>query len=56
MIMDAICARIEAAYGYLSNPSLTANHNASEQIRLMPSWHYFSRSTNMAMHDLTTPQ
>lgn len=55
MILNAICMRVEAAYGCLSDPSLSANHNASNQLSMMPTWHYFSRGTNMAMHDLTGP-
>ena len=29
-------------------------HNSYEQFSQMPTWLYFSRSTNMALHDLTT--
>jgi len=53
LILSSIRLRITVAYGSLSDPSRTPNHNASVQLEVMPTCHYFSRVTSMAMHNLT---
>jgi hypothetical protein len=45
---------IVAAFGVVSNPSLSMRHNASLYLAHMPTWQYFERSTTMAVRDLTT--
>ena len=54
MILRTIDERIITAFGCLPSPSRTPNHNAAIQLNDMPTWHYFSRGTNMAMHDLSS--
>ena len=41
-------------YGFVADPTKTTYHNTFEQFRKMPTWLYFSRASNMAMHNLTT--
>ena len=37
----------------MANPAYSPTKNATILLQLMPSWHYFSRPSNVAMHDLT---
>ena len=43
-------------YGFIADPQKTIFHNSYDQFQKMPTWLYFSRASNMAMHDLTTSQ
>ena len=46
---------ITKSYGFVSNPHFTPNQNAFNLLTAMPSWHYFTRPSNIEMHDLTLP-
>ena len=43
-------------YGFIADPHKTTLHNTCEEFSHMTTWLYFSRSSNMALHDLTTKQ
>ena len=55
--MSAISRKIKQNmmkyYGHMSDPTKTRNHNAYNYLEQMPAWHYFTRPTNIAFHDLT---
>ena len=53
-ITISIRNKIKESYGFVANPRYSPAHNATMILRSMPSWHYFSRPSNMEMHDLTT--
>ena len=55
MILNKIKKTILTSYGFIADPMLTPAHNASIQLKKMPAWHYFSRPSNLALHDLTLP-
>ena len=55
MILNKIKKTILTSYGFIANPKLTPAHNASIQLKTMPSWYYFSRPSNLALHDMTLP-
>ena len=42
------------AYGFVSDPDKTINHNVHLALLDMPIWYYFARPTNLAFHNLTT--
>ena len=44
---------ITTSYGYVANSTLSPAANAATLLKHMPTWHYFSRPANLAMHDLT---
>ena len=52
--INRIKRQIQITYGFVADPNKTLFHNTYEQFCRMPTWLYFSRPTNMAMHDLTT--
>jgi hypothetical protein len=45
---------IEAAYGFVANPSLSDRHNASSYLATMAVSAYFHRPNTMAFYDLTS--
>ena len=53
-ITISIRNKIKESYGFVANPRHSPSQNASMLIKHMPTWHYFTRPSNMAMHDLTT--
>ena len=46
--------RIQEAFGFVADINKSARWNALIYLATMPVWHYHSRSTNNAFHDLTT--
>ena len=42
------------AYGFQASPALSARHNASIRLAMMPYCDYLNRPTNKAFHDLTS--
>ena len=45
--------KIRTEYGFIADPSLTCQHNASLLLAQMPAWYYFDRPHNIAFHNLT---
>ena len=56
LIINKIKSAIHKSYGFIANPHLTPLHNASIILQNMPIWHYFSRPSNLEMHDMTLPE
>ena len=56
LIIDKIKSAIHKSYGFIANPHLTPLHNASIILQNMPTWHYFSRPSNLEIHDMTLPK
>ena len=50
MILNKIKKTILTSYGFIANPKLTPAHNASIQLKTMPSWYYFSCPSNLTLH------
>jgi hypothetical protein len=46
---------ITSAFGFLTNPNLTTNHNALVYLAQISTFYYFNRPTNLAFHNLTSP-
>ena len=56
LILNSIKSTIHKSYGFTADPTLTPTHNAALILQKMPVWHYFTRPTNLEMHDMTLPE
>ena len=50
---EATAKKLIAQFGFAGDPTLPTRHNASITLAKMPTWYYFSRTSNMAFHDFT---
>ena len=50
---DATTKKLIAQFGSAADPTLSTWHNASTTLATMPTWYYFSRPSNLALHDFT---
>ena len=50
---EATATKLIAQFGFVGDPTLSKQHNASITLAKMPTWYYFSRPSNMAFHDFT---
>ena len=44
---------IQNSYGFVADPKITPAANATHLLKNMPTWYYFTRPSNLSMHDLT---
>ena len=50
---EATAKKLIAQFGFVGDPTISKQHNASTTLAKMPTWYYFSRPSNMAFHDFT---
>ena len=50
---EATATKLIAQFGFIGDPTISKQHNASITLANMPTWYYFSRPSNMAFHDFT---
>ena len=50
---EATTKKLIAQFRFAGDPTLSIRHNASITLAKMATWYYFSRPSNMALHDFT---
>ena len=50
---EATAKKLIAQFGFVGDPTISKRHNASTTLPKMPTWYYFSWTSNMAFHDFT---
>ena len=50
---EATTKKLISQFGFVTDPTLSTQHNASITLTTTPTWYYFSRPSNLAFHDFT---